>query len=43
MGLYALPPYLLLFLAIVLAVGLACGGQILVHRRFRSAEFVRRN
>lgn len=43
MGLYAIPPYLLLFLAIVVAAALGCGGQIVVHRRFKSAEFVRRN
>lgn len=43
MTLYAVPPYLLLFIAIVVAATLACGGQILVHHRFRSAEFVRRN
>ncbi|HEY7993346.1 MAG TPA: DUF4239 domain-containing protein [Candidatus Eremiobacteraceae bacterium] len=43
MGLYAIPPYLLLFLAVAFAAAIACAGQILVHRRFKSAEFVRRN
>jgi len=43
LGLYAIPPYLLLFVAIVVAATVACAGQIVVHRRFKAAEFVRRN
>ncbi|HZV78612.1 MAG TPA: hypothetical protein VFF60_03255 [Candidatus Binatus sp.] len=43
MSLYLLPPPLLLIIALVVAVALACAGQIWVHRRFSSQEFVRHN
>lgn len=39
MDLYAVPPALLLILAIVLAPLVACGGQWLVHRRFDLQAF----
>jgi len=40
---YSLPPLLLLVAAIAVSVLFACGGQILVHRRFPSVDFVRHN
>jgi len=41
--LYSLPPLVLLVGAIAVSVLFACGGQILVHRRFPSVDFVRHN
>ncbi len=41
--LYAIPAAVLLPLALVVAIGLACGGQILVHRWFDSRNFVSHN
>jgi hypothetical protein len=41
--LYTLPSYVLLFLAAALAAGLACAGQIIVHRRFKPEDFVHHN
>jgi len=38
--LYAIPPFVLLILAIGLAVTIACAGEIFVHRRFRESNFV---
>jgi hypothetical protein len=42
-ALYAIPSFILLFAVIVLAVGVACFGQALVHRRFRNSNFVKHN
>ena len=42
-ALYALPAWLMLLLAVAAAVGIALGGQILVHRRLRPADFVASN
>ena len=42
-GLYSVPAPVLLLLAIVAAVALAGGGQIFVHRRFSTADFVQHN
>ena len=39
-ALYAIPPFVLLILAIALAVAIACAGEIFVHRRFRESNFV---
>jgi hypothetical protein len=41
--LYRIPSILLLLLAIIVAVSAACGGQIYVHRRFHSQDFVQHN
>lgn len=41
--LYNIPAIILLPVVIVAAVGLACAGQNFVHRRFRSADFVKHN
>ncbi|MBV8366162.1 MAG: DUF4239 domain-containing protein [Candidatus Eremiobacteraeota bacterium] len=43
MGLYAVSPILLLVIAICVGAGLACAGQIAVHRHFSSQDFVRHN
>lgn len=43
MVLYAIPPVLLLIIAIAVAVGFAVGGQLYVHRRFKAADFVQHN
>lgn len=43
MFLYNVPPVLLLAIALVLAVALAAGGQVYVHRRFRGQDFVQHN
>jgi hypothetical protein len=42
-ALYQVPTLVLLLIALAIALVLACGGQILVHRRFRSADFVQHN
>ena len=39
----SVPALLLLSCALVLAVGLACLGQLLVHRRFRRQSFIEHN
>jgi Protein of unknown function (DUF4239) len=41
--LYRIPSAVLLLLAISVAVSAACGGQLYVHRRFRSQDFVQHN
>ena len=41
--LYSIPSILLLAIAIVVVVAGACGGQIYIHRHFRSADFVQHN
>ena len=41
--LYQIPPLALLFVAILVALAFACGGQALVHRRFGSENFVHHN
>ncbi len=41
--LYRIPSTLLLLVAIATAVGAACGGQLYVHRRFGSEDFVQHN
>jgi hypothetical protein len=38
-----LPALFLLFIAVMLALALACGGQRYIHRRFPEEDFVRRN
>jgi hypothetical protein len=38
-----LPALVVLFVAVALAVGFACGGQWYVHRRFPEEDFVRHN
>ena len=40
---YRIPAAILLPVVIVAAVALACAGQNIVHRRFRSTEFVKHN
>lgn len=42
-ALYRVPPLVLLLIAIALAVGFACSGQLFVHRRFRQIDFVQHN
>ncbi|HEV2879537.1 MAG TPA: hypothetical protein VGW96_08095 [Candidatus Eremiobacteraceae bacterium] len=42
-ALYNIPPLILLLAAIIVVVALACAGQIYVHRRFRSSDFVQHN
>src|SRR5271166_638313 len=42
-ALYQIPPFVLLLIAIVLALAFACGGQVLIHRRLGSADFVQHN
>ena len=39
-ALYALPSWLVLLVGVVVAVGLACGGQLLVHRFVADANFL---
>jgi Protein of unknown function (DUF4239) len=41
--LYGIPSALLLFLALALSIALACAGQVYVHRRFNSGNFVAHN
>ncbi len=41
--LYALPAWLLMLLVIAVCVGLACGGNFLVHRRFKKTDFIAHN
>jgi hypothetical protein len=41
--LYRVPSVVLLLVAIAVAVACACGGQLYVHRRFRSQDFVQHN
>jgi len=41
--LYSIPAGLLLVAALALAIGVAAAGQILVHRRFRSQDFISHN
>jgi hypothetical protein len=42
-ALYAVPSFCVLVGTIALAVALAAGGQILVHRHFKASDFVRQN
>jgi len=42
-ALYNVPPLALLLAAIVLAVAVAGGGQLYIHRRFRETDFVQHN
>lgn len=41
--LYSIPPLAFLLLALAAALAFACGGQLYVHRRFPSADFVQYN
>jgi Protein of unknown function (DUF4239) len=41
--LYGIPPLALLVLALAVAIALACGGQMYVHRRFAHQDFVQHN
>lgn len=41
--LYALPAWLLIVLVIAVFVALACGGHVLVHRKFRKTDFMVHN
>jgi hypothetical protein len=41
--LYNVPAAVLLFLALAVALGLALGAQLFIHRRFKSADFVAHN
>jgi len=43
MNLVSIPAMVILFFALVLAVGFACVGQLFVHRRFRRASFIEHN
>lgn len=43
MSLYLIPPLVLLIVAMIIGVALACTGQVMVHRRFGGGEFVRHN
>jgi hypothetical protein len=40
---YAIPGWLGLVLVTLLCAGLACGGHVLVHRSFRSVNFLENN
>jgi len=42
-ALYAIPALVLLLLALTISVALAAGGQMWVHRRFRSQDFIAHN
>lgn len=42
-ALYNVPPLVLLAMAIVFAVLIACGGQLYIHHRFRETDFVQHN
>lgn len=42
-SLYAIPPAVLLVLAVAVAAGVACAGQTLLHRRFGEEDFVTHN
>lgn len=41
--LYSIPSALLLLVALVVGISVTCGGQIYVHRHFRSQDFVQHN
>ena len=41
--LYNIPSVVLLLFALAVGISVACGGQIYVHRRFRSQDFVQHN
>jgi hypothetical protein len=41
--LYSIPSAVLLLAAMVVSISVACGGQIYVHRRFSSQDFVQHN
>src|SRR5579862_3660374 len=41
--LYGLPSAVLLIAALFVTIALACGGQVLVHRRFSGGNFVAHN
>ena len=40
---YAMPPLLLLIIAVAVAVFIAISGQLYVHRRFKAQDFVQHN
>lgn len=42
-ALYNISPVVLLIGAVAIAVALACGGQLYVHRRFRETDFLKHN